>query len=134
MKNKYLVFRLLPESDLYEEILRNCVENRLRAGSIVSAVGCVKKATFRKADGVSFYSEENEFEVTALSGTVSEDGLHLHIQLCDNQLRSIGGHLTKGTIVNTTMEIVIVNLEAEYQLIREFDESTGYKELVVIKK
>jgi len=134
MKNRYLVFRLQPGADLYLGIIENCVKAQLKAGCIVSAVGCLKKVVFRKSDGNSIYKESNEFEVTSLSGTISEDGVHLHIQLCDNELRSIGGHLKAGCIVNTTMEIVIRNLESEYILTREYDQGTGYNELEVTKK
>lgn len=134
MKNNYLVFRLKPGSDLYEGILKACAEADLKAGAVISAVGCVSKVAFRKADGKTIHQETTDFEVTALSGTISEAGMHLHIQLCDQQLRSIGGHLCPGTIVNTTMEIVVVNLEREFQMTREADIATGYDELLVIKK
>lgn len=133
MKNKYLVFRLKPGDDLLQKIIENCVKKHLNSAAIISAVGCVKEARFRKADGKTVHQEIKDFEVTSLSGTISNDGPHIHIQLCDNKLRSIGGHLTTGTIVNTTMEIVLLNLENEYRLTREFDESTGYDELVVKK-
>ena len=134
MENNYLVFRLQPNDDLYVSIMQQCVVNHLVAGAVVAAVGCIKELTMRLADGQTIYRETNNFEVTALSGTISEDGLHLHIQVCDDKVRSFGGHLQPGTIVNTTMEIVIVNLASEYQLTREADERTGYDELVVNKK
>lgn len=134
MKNRYLVFRLSPGEDIYQGIIKNCVENRVKAASVVSAVGSIKELHLRKADGCSEYYEKNYFEVTSLSGTISEDGPHIHIQLSDVNLRSIGGHLLQGTIVHTTMEIVILNLEEEYNMKRSFDEATGYDELEVIKK
>ncbi len=134
MKNNYLVFRLLPDSDLYEGIWQQCQKHQIKAGSIVSAVGCLKHLVIRTADGVTIYQEQNDFEVTSLSGTISQDGMHVHIQVCDNELRSFGGHLKEGTMVNTTMEIVILNLEKEYQLSREADATTGYDELEVQEK
>ena len=134
MKNNYLVFRLLPGEDLYEGIIKKAVEQHLKAGALISAVGCVKEICIRSADGHTVYREVNDFEVTALSGSISEDGVHIHIQLCDKDMRCLGGHLLTGTTVNTTMEIVILNLENEYRLSREFDDNTGYDELVVTKK
>ena len=134
MNSKYLVFRLKPGSDLYQGIITQCVKHRIKAGAIISAVGCVSQVCFRKADGKTIYQEISDFEVTSLSGTISEDGIHVHIQFCDDSLRCIGGHLQGGTIVNTTMEIVILDLQAEYRLTRVFDETTGYDELEVEKK
>jgi len=134
MRNKYLVFRLHPDEDLLAGIIEKCVKKHLNAAAVISAVGCLKEVRFRTADGHSVFHEINDFEVTSLSGTISGDGPHLHIQLCDAKLRSIGGHLLKGCLVNTTMEIVVLNLENEYILSREFDDSTGYDELVVKEK
>ena len=134
MRNNTLVFRLRPGSDLLLGLIEQCVKRRINAGCIISAVGCVKVVCFRTADGRSVYNEVNDFEVTALSGTISADGPHIHIQLCDENLRSIGGHLLEGTIVNTTMEIVILDLQKEYELSRSYDEETGYDELEVSKK
>ena len=134
MKNKYLVFRLKPGDDLLAGITENCVKKHLNSAAVISAVGCLREVRFRTADGRSVHEEINDFEVTGLSGTISADGPHLHIQLCDAKLRCIGGHLLAGNIVNTTMEIVILNLEREYELSREFDETTGYDELTVKEK
>ena len=43
----------------------------------------------------------------------------------------MGGHLKDGCIVDTTAEICIEIFD-EIKFKREFDESTGYKELVII--
>lgn len=66
-------------------------------------------------------------------GTVSKDGCHIHISLGSQDGGVIGGHLVDGCLVNTTAEICIEELR-DYSFTREFDENTGYKELVVSKK
>ena len=60
------------------------------------------------------------------------DGCHIHISLSDVDLNVIGGHLKDGCLVNVTAEIVLGEFE-DYEFGREFDESTGYKELTIKK-
>ena len=43
-------------------------------------------------------------------------------------MRTIGGHLCPGTLVNTTCEVVLLALEG-VQFARVFDPETGYHEL-----
>ena len=134
MRSNYLVLRLLPGDDLYVQLESNCQKVAMTSAAIISAVGCIRELKIRTADGQSIYHEKNYFEVTSLSGTISEDGAHIHIQVCDANLRSIGGHLLPGTFIHTTMELVIVNLKNEYRLTRSYDEVTGYDELEIKRK
>ncbi|NLC34394.1 MAG: DNA-binding protein [Erysipelothrix sp.] len=127
----YFVFRLERGSDLKQGIIDFCNENKIESGAIVTAVGCVSEVSIRKADGVNQYFEIKDYELVSLTGTISKDGVHLHVALSDVNLKTIGGHLLDGTIVNTTMEIVIMKFD-KYTLTRSFDENTGYNELEVL--
>ncbi len=126
----YFVFRLKRGDDLRGSIMDFCDANDITSGAIVSAVGCVSEVRIRKADGVNEYFEVKDYEIVSLSGTISEDGPHLHISLSDSNLKTIGGHLMLGTKVNTTCELVIMKFN-KYRLTRAFDEETGYDELEV---
>ncbi len=57
----------------------------------------------------------------------------MHISLADKNGAVIGGHLKEGCLVGSTAEICIEELD-NYILTREFDETTGYKELVITEK
>lgn len=127
---EYYVFRLKRGDDLLLSINDFCVENNIEAGCIVTVVGSVYEIRIRKADGASEYFETKDFEIVSLTGTISEDGPHLHIALSDNRLTTIGGHLLAGTKINTTAEIVLMQFD-KYKMIRTMDPNTGYKELEV---
>lgn len=127
----YFVFRLKRGDDLKRSIMDFCKANDITSGAIASAVGCVSEVRIRKADGVNEYFEVRDYEIVSLSGTISEDGPHFHISLSDVNLKTIGGHLLDGTIVNTTCELVIMKFN-KYRLTRSFDEETGYDELEVL--
>ena len=67
-----------------------------------------------------------------MTGTISEDGVHIHVSFSDDEGVTVGGHLSEGCFVNTTAEVAIIEID-NYKLTREFDEDTGYKELVIKK-
>ena len=127
------VFRLIRGDDLKKEILGYCEKNNIRSAIILCGVGCVGEDCIRKAKAETIIRDNKEYEIVALQGTIANNKAHIHIALSDEKMKTIGGHLMDETIVNTTAEIVLMELH-EYVLDREFDESTGYQELVVIPK
>ena len=124
------VFRLFKGQDLKVEINKYVKEHNIEAGIVKCGVGCVYEAKFRLADGESIFSKKENYEIVSLMGTVSKNGCHIHISLADNLGNVIGGHLVDGCLINTTCEVCIEELD-EYKFNREFDENTGYKELVI---
>jgi uncharacterized protein len=87
----------------------------------------------RLAGGAEHGTWQGPFEIVALTGTLSQDGSHLHLAVADHQGRTVGGHLAEGWTVRTTAEIV---LGADDLLLfaHEHDPATGYDELVVRKR
>ncbi|WP_249029543.1 PPC domain-containing DNA-binding protein [Tannockella kyphosi] len=124
------VFRLVYNDDIMKKIDQYVLENNIQAGCILSGVGCIHTVCIRKADGVTLHYDKKDYEIVSLMGTVSLHGSHLHISLSDNDLCTIGGHLMDGCLVNTTCEIVILEME-EYCFTREMDENSGYEELMI---
>lgn len=121
--------RLHRGADLLLSIKELAQEKQIKAGVVLSAVGCVLKARLRDASGVNIRDIDEHCEIVSLNGTVSEKRCHLHLALSKEDLSSIGGHMVEGCIINTTCELVIVELPGQ-QIDVEFDEETGYKELI----
>ena len=126
------VFRLTKGSDLKKSIVEYCKNNNIKAGIIGACVGCCYEVNFRLAGGVEFYHNVADYEIVSVTGTISEDGVHIHVSFADLEGKVIGGHLSEGCLVNTTAEIAIIEID-NYKLTREFDDTTGYKELVIEK-
>ena len=127
---KTYAVRLRRGTDLLRAIEDFCVEHQICAGVLLSGVGCVTKARVRDAGGVNIVSVDEPMEIVSLMGTVSEKRCHLHVSFSKEDLSVIGGHLVEGCIINTTCELVIVELEdCVYDV--EFDAETGYDELIV---
>lgn len=124
------IFRLHRGDDLKQCILEFCRLNNINSGIMACAVGCCSKVKFRLAGAESFYEDERDYEIVSIMGTISKDGVHIHISFADDTGRVVGGHLTEGCIINTTCEVSIIKSD-KYKLSREYDEETCYKELVI---
>ena len=131
---KHHAFRLTYGMDLRQGIEDYCRDNDIHSAAIVTVVGCVYRARIRLADGETIEEYDDRYEIVSLTGTVSPDGSHMHISLADEDGRVIGGHMCNGCLVNTTAEVVLVSLDEEYRFSREYDDSTGYDELVIRKR
>ena len=122
-------FRLTKGMDLKTEIEQYARKNKV-SGVVLCSVGCLNKLVIRLADGKSLLEKEGMFEIVSASGTLSEDGVHIHISVSDENGNTIGGHLKEGCIINTTAEVVLYLFE-DIKFKREYDSKTGYSELVV---
>jgi len=121
--------RLVRGEDLLDSIKALCVRKGIKAGVLLSGVGCIIRGRVRDASGVNIRDIGQHCEIVSLNGTVSEKRCHIHVALSGEDLSTIGGHLCSGCIVNTTCELVIGELPGiAYDA--EEDTGTGYEELV----
>lgn len=125
----YHCFRLKKGADLKKEIEKYVVNNKI-SGVIICSVGSLSNLKIRLADGNSILEKSGGFEIVGVTGTLSEDGVHIHISVSDELGNTIGGHLKEGCIVNTTSEVVLKIFD-NIKFKREYDEKTGYDELVI---
>ena len=125
--------RLTPGDDLKDALIRFTRERNLSAGIILTCVGSLAEASLRFAGRDETTTLSGPFEILSLVGTLSPDGVHLHVALADQEGRTVGGHVQAGCLVYTTAELVIGELSG-VRFLRTFDEATGYKELEVREK
>ncbi len=123
------ILRMMPGEDVREVLATWCAERSIEAAAIVSAVGSVSTAMIRFGGRSEGSTIEGTLEVCGLSGTLSRHGMHLHIAVADADGRMTGGHLLNGTMVRTTLELVIQEIGG-VRLLRKPDTTTGYEELV----
>ena len=126
----YLI-RLKPKQDIKQELIQFSKKYNIKVGSIVSAVGSVSQMNVRIADGKSVVMDQEDREVFALSGTLVQHQIHVHIAAINTKMKVFGGHLMDGCLVHTTMEITLLDLSDSISATREYDENTGYDELFV---
>ncbi|MEA5026669.1 MAG: PPC domain-containing DNA-binding protein [Erysipelotrichaceae bacterium] len=126
-------FRLIRGDDLKDSIIAYCDQHHIKSGVVLCGVGSVNEVCIRKAKAETIFRDRKDYEIVALNGTIARGKAHLHIAVADEKMKTIGGHLMTDTIINTTAEIILMEMET-YDFDREFDEATGYDELVVINK
>ena len=125
--------RIKRGEDLLESIKHVCAAKNIKAGVVLSGVGCISSGRVRDASGVRIREITEHCEIVSLNGTVSAKRCHIHIALSKEDLSTIGGHLSTGCIVNTTCELVIAELpHILYDV--EADAQTGYDELIFCKE
>ena len=127
---KTYALRLKPGDDLRQQLTAFVQANHIVAGTMITCVGSLTVATLRLAnqEGPTVY--KGHFEIVSLVGTLSTNGLHLHLAVSDSTGRTIGGHLLDGCRVYTTAEIVLGELP-QLEFRRETDATFGYQELAV---
>ena len=125
--------RLKRGEDLMESVKQVCREKNIKAGVLLSGVGCILKGRIRDASGVNIREINDHCEIVSLNGTVSAQRCHIHIALSKEDLTTVGGHLCTGCIVNTTCELVIGELPGICYGVEE-DPETGYDELIFTKQ
>ncbi len=127
---KTYAFRLHRGDDLRLALARFARENHLRGAVVLSCAGCLTHWRLRDASGVNMQEKTEPVEIVSATGTLSQDRLHLHLSLSREDLSTIGGHLAEGCIVNTTAEIVLLELE-DVVFGAAYDADTGYDEITI---
>lgn len=122
--------RLLEGDDLRLSLLEFIQVNNIRAGSLLTGVGCLSHAKIRLANEKNVLDIEGPLEILTLCGTLTAKHVHIHISVSDRKGQVYGGHLMPGCIVSYTAELCMIaynNLNFE----RQYDLNTGFDELVI---
>lgn len=127
---KIHAIRLIEGQDLKIEIIKFVKDNNIKAGFIISSVGCLSQAVIRMADENITREFKQKFEIVSLTGTLGLDDIHIHISLSDRDGKVIGGHLKEGCTVSYTTELVIGE-SPDHIFHRVLDDKTGFNELSV---
>jgi len=128
--DRVVMGKLRMDVDLLEGIEELVKQERIRTGVILSGIGALKKATFRNLKVLPpdlkvekhhrLYLElEQPMEIVSLTGWIAtrEDGepeIHAHFSastVMNDQVVTLGGHLTPGTLTSVKAAIVIGVIE-----------------------
>ena len=127
---KVVPLRLSPGDDLRLALEAWMREQDERAGCVISGIGSLSVAQLRLAGQRETSTISGDLEILSLCGTLSADGVHLHIAVADSRGAVTGGHLGAGSLVRTTAELVL-GLLPQWQFRRDLDPATGCDELQV---
>lgn len=125
---RHHALRLSPGQDLKKELTEFLQREKIAACAIVTCVGSLTEANLRYANEPEGTVVAGPLEIVALVGCGGQGKWHLHLSVADREGRVIGGHLMDGSVVRTTAEIVLVELDG-LQFKRTYDPQSGYPEL-----
>tara|TARA_B100000214_G_C23834720_1_gene565906 strand:+ start:212 stop:832 length:621 start_codon:yes stop_codon:yes gene_type:complete len=103
---KTFFLRLLNNEDPYEymEYIRN---KETGTGYVLSAVGDLSEVAI-KCPGMSLPEiKKGHFEVISINGIIESDKMHLHSSFSDSGCNVIGGHLSRGSKVLKSLDILL---------------------------
>ena len=115
--------------EIVETLTQVCKKLDITAGTI-TGIGATDKAIIGLFDVKTkkYHSKElvGDHEIAPVYGNIStmnnEVYLHLHVNLCNSEHKSFGGHLTSA-VVSATFEAVIDIINGKIE--RAFDATTG---------
>lgn len=127
-KDKYII-RLEKGEEIIKSLTELCEKEDIKLGR-VTGIGATNKAKIGLFDveNKEYHSTElkGDMEITNLSGNITRKGeevyLHLHITLCDENNRALGGHLNFA-FISATCELIVDVIEGYVD--REFNEEVG---------
>lgn len=134
MSTTMIAIRLQEGEDLKVAIERVVVNRKLSSATVISAVGSLSHARLRMAGAQPNKQDirdyDGPYEIVSLIGNLGVDRTHLHLAMSDEEGRVVGGHLKEGSLVHTTVELVLATDNTLY-FSEEADKTTGFGELKV---
>lgn len=124
--------RLEPGDDLRRRLEVLTLERGWPAAFVIAGIGSLRVTALRLANASEPLWLREPVEILSLCGSLSPDGAHLHMSIADAQGRVLGGHVSAGCEVQTTMELLVEVLE-DHRFERIADTRTGYPELHIAR-
>ena len=114
---KIHAFRLTKGMDLKKSIEDYVVENKIKSGVILSAVGCLYKVTLRTADGVTVKSIDKDYEIVYFEGKLKQRTASL-VKGFDAVVAFVNDEINEA-VINTLYEngVYLLNKKATFTLI-----------------
>ncbi|MFM1799886.1 MAG: hypothetical protein RLZZ117_2164 [Cyanobacteriota bacterium] len=104
--------RLASGSDLRQS-LEVFARAREVTGFVMGVVGDLSRARFQCPGQPEPTVMEGDLEIITLNGTLSPEGVHLHLSLSDGACQVWGGHLEPGSLVRKGADVLLGLLASE---------------------
>ena len=105
---KALPLRITPGVDLRLALEGALATGDANAAFVISGIGSLRQARLRLAGKTEPDTIEGCLEILTLAGTLSGDGVHVHVSIASAEGRVTGRHVAYGCSVRTTAEELLV--------------------------
>lgn len=136
---RVIAARILPNSDIIDTISEICTKNNIKYGQITTTIGSLRRISLNYVSRTTpieglghttHMEKEGPFSVLAGQGLVSPSdelnkmNIHLHMAISGENDVVCGGHIEKGTITLSTLDIFILEVN-DIEITRKRDPNTG---------
>lgn len=87
--------------------LEQLAQQQQAGGFVLSVVGNLSQAAFACPGKTGPTVLQGELEIITLQGTLSPEGVHLHLSFSDGECQVWGGHLEHGTLVLRGADLLV---------------------------
>ena len=101
-----LPLKLGPGSDLRRSLEQLALQQNA-SGFVLGVVGNLSRAAFQCPGRAEPTVLQGDLEIITLQGTVSPQGVHLHLSLSDGACQVWGGHMEHGTLVLKGADLLV---------------------------
>ena len=136
---KIVAARILPNQDVLSTIEGICLKHNIKYGQITTTIGSLKRMALnyvtrlKPVEGLghtTHMEKEGPFSVLCGQGLVSPSeepdkmNIHLHMAISGEEDIVYGGHIEKGTVTLSTLDIFILEING-LEISRKKDPVTG---------
>ncbi|MGI6038376.1 MAG: PPC domain-containing DNA-binding protein [Limnochordia bacterium] len=120
VSSELIAITLAPNELLLESLQEVIDREDIQGGVVVSGIGSLRVCNVHEVDAghpinlmtrkQRYYTYEGSIEVSAIQGIIAGGEPHLHLTGCLNGDKIVTGHIEKGCVVLTVIELAILKL------------------------
>lgn len=117
--------RINRSEEVITELTKFCQENNIFSGSFYGLAACSEAELGHYSVETKQYTKQTftgEFEVTNLTGIITDKKIHVHATMADNKFQAQAGHLAR-MVISGACEIHL--FAGSEPVSRKLDEETG---------
>lgn len=123
--SKQYLIKINRNEEVIAELTKFCQENKIFSGSFCGIGACSEAELGHFSVATKQYSKQvftGEFEVTNLTGIITDKKIHVHATMADNKFQTHAGHLAR-MVISGACEIHLFS--SSEPVSRKLDEETG---------
>ncbi|MDP1709428.1 MAG: DNA-binding protein [Candidatus Komeilibacteria bacterium] len=123
--SKQYLIKVNRSEEVITELTKFCQENNIFSGSFYGLGACGEAELGHYSVVTKQYSKQvftGEYEVTNLTGIITDKKIHAHATMADNKFQTYAGHLAR-MVISGACEIHLI--AGSEPISRKLDEETG---------
>lgn len=107
---KHYIIRINRGEEVFEQLNKFCQDNKIFSGSLTGIGACGEADLAHYSVETKQYSKQTftgEYEVTNITGIITDKKIHIHVTIANNQFQTFAGHLSR-MVISGACEIHLI--------------------------